>query len=308
MVGGATQNVGTDGRRPADSRVSCQVASSPKANMSSSLTKFVAVALMLVAFVVAQDPTTKPISIVDQTLNKTGQQLIDEISGGDSATARWIKNIFAAVAILATLGVTFAGYKLIYPVLFCASFVLGAVFSYDLLLQIFSNQTPALVGFFIGGLIAAIVVVYFYDVGIFAIGAVAGGAAAFLLDASFFTGVGGTNHVYYHYGILIVGSLLGGLAALYLEKPALVIATAFGGATIFVAALGYFIGGYPTAQQLTSSKVSAVPSSWWGYLAGTLVLFVLGAYVQFNHTARNVDHIRGDSTETTPLRSAYRTV
>ncbi|ETW09115.1 hypothetical protein H310_01565 [Aphanomyces invadans] len=276
--------------------------------------KHVAMALMCVAFVVAQTAsTTIPPSKVDEVLNKTGDQLIDELAGGDSATARWLKNIIAAVAILATLAVTFAGYKLIYPVLFIASFFLGAVFSYDVLLQAFANESPALVGFFIGGLIAAILVVYFYDVGIFAVGAVAGGAAAFLLVTSVFASVGGANHVYYHYGFLVVGSLLGGLAAIYLEKPALVIATAFGGATIFVGALGHFIGGYPTVQQLTdvratSSFIGAVPSSWWGYLAGTVALFLLGAYVQFNHTARNVDHIRGDTVETKPLRSAYQTI
>ncbi|CAK4071990.1 unnamed protein product [Aphanomyces euteiches] len=281
---------------------------------SSSLAKLLLFTVACVAFVAAQDTTTtSPVSKVDQVLNKTQDELINDLAGGDSNTARWLKNIFWAVAILATLGVTFAGYKLITPVLFIAAFFLGAVFSYDVLLQAFANETPALVGFFIGGLIAAILVVYFYDVGIFAVGAVAGGSAAFLLDASFLTNVGGVNHVYYHYGILIVGSLLGGLASIYLEKPALVIATSFGGATVFVGAVGYFAGGYPTVAQLTNVKatesfINTVPSSWWGYLAATIVLFLIGAYVQFAYTARDVDHIRGDSVETKPLRSAYQSV
>ncbi|OQS02619.1 hypothetical protein THRCLA_21370 [Thraustotheca clavata] len=277
----------------------------------SRQTTYVALAALCLALVAA-DTTTAPVNHVKEVLNTTGSQVIDTLSGGDSSTAKVIKGLFAAIALVASLGVTFVGYKMIYPVLFAAAFFFGACFSYDVLLQLFANQTAAYVGFVIGGIIAAVLVLYFYDVGIFAIGAVAGGMLGFIFDASFTASLGGENHVYVHYAVVIIFSLLAGLAALKLEKPALVIATSFAGASVFVGAIGHFIGGYPTGNQLTSIKdnssfINSVPSSWWGYFAATLVLFALGAYVQFFHTAKNVDHISGNSDERKPLQG-YRNV
>ncbi|EQC36860.1 hypothetical protein SDRG_05690 [Saprolegnia diclina VS20] len=279
--------------------------------MARSMTYFAAAALC-VALVAADSATTAPVNQVQKVLNTSGSQVIDTLSGGDSATASALKGIFAAVALIASLGVTFVGYKMIYPVLFAASFFFGACFSYDVLLQLFANQNAAYVGFVIGGILAAVLVLYFYDVGIFAIGAVAGAMGGFIFDASFTASLGGENHLYVHYAIVIITAIAGGVAALKLEKTALVIATSFAGAAIFVGALGHFIGGYPTGDQLTNIKGNAsfinnVPSSWWGYFAATLVLFALGAYVQFFHTAKNVNHIDGNSDEKKPLHG-YRNV
>jgi hypothetical protein len=283
-------------------------------SMASNGVKCIVFALACIAFTAAQTP--KPESFINEPLIKKSDKIVDELSGGDSTVAMWIKGVFALIGLFASLGAIFAGYKMIYPVLFCASFFFGACVSYDILIASIADETTAYVAFVIGGVLAAVIALHFYDAGIFAIGAVAGGYFGFLLNVSATSGAGvGTHALFVHYAILAVGALVGGWLAWTIEQPALIIATAFGGSAILVGAIGHFAGGYPTQAQITdihvtgsSGVIMVIPTTWWGYLAATLGLFIAGAYVQFNYTAKHVDHIHGShlTMETMPLRSAYR--
>ncbi|EQC26275.1 hypothetical protein SDRG_15862, partial [Saprolegnia diclina VS20] len=72
-----------------------------------------------------------------------------------------------------------------------------------------------------------------------------------------------------------------------LERPFLVFASSVVGAIATVWGIGFFAGGYPNAGNLKAT-VSAggdwvydIPSSWWYYLAATIVLCGLGIFFQF---------------------------
>lgn len=87
------------------------------------------------------------------------------------------------------------------------------------------------------------------------------------------------------------GGLLGGGLTVLLQKPGLVAATAFVGATLMIDGVRHFVyrkiyvnnAGYSLEY-----LVDDIRSAWWGLCAGTLGLFVLGIGVQFV-TARGVN-------------------
>lgn len=83
----------------------------------------------------------------------------------------------------------------------------------------------------------------------------------------------------------------------------LITTTAIVGATVCVWGVGYFAGDYPNGADLKQFRarndngdwVYNIPDAWWGYLAGMVVLFLLGMSVQIKKTARGYDH--GGKTE-----------
>ncbi|OWY99056.1 hypothetical protein PHMEG_00030012 [Phytophthora megakarya] len=94
----------------------------------------------------------------------------------------------------------------------------------------------------------------------------------------------------------VVLGIVFGVLALKMGKPVLIISTSLIGSCMVVWGVGYFAGQFPNAHDLEqyASKdidgklVYSIPDAWWGYLAGIVVLFAFGVYIQFKKTARNV--------------------
>ncbi|GMF27686.1 unnamed protein product [Phytophthora lilii] len=84
--------------------------------------------------------------------------------------------------------------------------------------------------------------------------------------------------------------------ALKVGKLVLIISTSLFGACMVAWGVGYFAGDFPDANDLeqyaskdiNGKTVYSIPAAWWGDLAGIIVLFVLGMYIRFRKTARNV--------------------
>ncbi|KAF0684918.1 Aste57867_23162 [Aphanomyces stellatus] len=211
-------------------------------------------------------------------------------------------SIIAAIAIGAGIVIAGFGYKLFRPVLFICGFAVGAVLFYLLAERVFKNQaymiTAAWICFVVGGLLVGATVVCIWKVGVFMVGAAAGILLAFLLNTSGMYKLWPSNPNGMLY-LLIVGlGLLGGFLARYLERPFLIIATSFFGATAAVWGVGFFAGSYPSGSDLESLRVEladgkfsySISEAWWGYIAATAVLFLAAMYMQFTRTAMGIDH------------------
>lgn len=82
-------------------------------------------------------------------------------------------------------------------------------------------------------------------------------------------------------GLAVIGFLLG----LFFTKHAEVIATSFIGSYMMMKGVGIMAGGFPNVGQLVkmieSGAWDGIPTTFYAYLAGILVLFILTSYFQF---------------------------
>ncbi|KAK1941591.1 hypothetical protein P3T76_007457 [Phytophthora citrophthora] len=215
--------------------------------------------------------------------------------------------VLAAIAVVGGGIVCLAGYRLFRPTVFCCAFMIGGLFVAGIVESAFSSMswmpTASWIGFAIGGVIAGVVVLMLYSASIFLAGAAGGVMLAFSINTSVGTKIYPDNPDVILVVLAVVLGIMGGILALKLEKPVLIATTAIVGATVCVWGIGYFAGDYPNGADLKQFRaqndhgdwVYNIPDAWWGYLAGMIVLFILGMSVQIKKTARGYDH--GGKTE-----------
>ncbi|OQR92173.1 hypothetical protein ACHHYP_03975 [Achlya hypogyna] len=210
--------------------------------------------------------------------------------------------VLPSIAAGASIGLgsvmLFYGYKLFRPSLFVSGFALGGMVAYMIAERVVAPThsyftAVCWICFAVVGLICAFLSIYMLGLGVFFAGAIGGLVLAFLLTTSF----GFKWWPAYPEGILFIFgavlSLIFGALAYSIEKPVLVVTLALTGAGAAVWGVGYFVGGYANADNLgvyrstnaTGAVEYTIPTSYWGYLGATIVLFILGAYVQFMNTA-----------------------
>ncbi|ETW02393.1 hypothetical protein H310_05912 [Aphanomyces invadans] len=210
--------------------------------------------------------------------------------------------VVAGLAIGVGSVVALFGYKLFRPVLFVCGFAVGSVVFYLIAEKIFANQTymvtAAWICFVAGGLVVGTTVMCIWKLGVFIVGAAAGVLLAFIVNNTVGYKLWPSNPSGMLY-ILIVGlGILGGLLARCLERPFLIIATSFFGATAVVWGVGYFAGKYPSGSDLEALRVQladgsfvySISAAWWAYLAATVGLFFIAMYMQFSKTAWGLHH------------------
>ncbi|KAG6949877.1 hypothetical protein JG687_00014567 [Phytophthora cactorum] len=82
---------------------------------------------------------------------------------------------------------------------------------------------------------------------------------------------------------VVLGLFFGVLAL----KLVLIILTSLFGSGMVAWSVCYFVGDFPNSndlEQYASEGINgeaaySIPSAWWGYLAGIIVLFVLGMFI-----------------------------
>ncbi|DBA03020.1 TPA: hypothetical protein N0F65_003208 [Lagenidium giganteum] len=211
-------------------------------------------------------------------------------------------SIAAGIAIGLGVVVCFYGYKLLRPVIFACGFVAGGLAIAMVLEYAFPSSTwigtASWIGFLIGGVISGALVLWLYKAGVFIIGALAGALLAFTLNTSILHQIYPSQPDVTLILAIIILALLCGYLALRIEKPVIIVATSFIGADAFVWGIGYFAGKYPSAADLQKFRskdsagdwVYAIPGAWWAYLTATIILFLVGLYVQFRKTSSGVNH------------------
>ncbi|RHY49784.1 hypothetical protein DYB38_001199 [Aphanomyces astaci] len=200
-------------------------------------------------------------------------------------------DVIAGIAIAAGLFLTFFGHKLIRPAMFLAGFAIGSIFGFIAAEKIFREkeyvETACWISFAVGGLIVGALVICLYKLGIFLVGAYAGLLLATQLQTSFGYAIYPSDPKIVLIVLMVVCGLVCGFVAVKLERPALIIATAWAGAVMCVWGIGFFAGHYPNTTNLKQHADAKgdwhvnVPNEWWGYLAGSVALALLGMFVQF---------------------------
>jgi len=225
-------------------------------------------------------------------------------------------SIVAALAMVVGAGVCFYGYKLFRPTVFVCGFLLGGILIAGAANAIFKNQdyvgTATWIAFAVGGILFGFLVLCLYDTGIFLVGAAAGVFLAFTLNTAFGHKIYPSNPTFVLIVMAVLLGLLGGYLATKLEKPMIIVATSFIGADMLVWGVGYFLGDYPSGVDLNDHRVQdasgnwvySIPSAWWGYLGGTILLFVVGMIVQFKKTGKGVNHSSSKAIPARPYADA----
>lgn len=216
----------------------------------------------------------------------------------------WVPAIVAIIAIAVGLLLHLQGYKMFLPAVAICGFIFGGLIVAGFMESLFEGKSGVVVaswiGFIIGGLLIAAAAIFFYDVGVFVIGAIAG----FLLASLFTTTIGYKLNPDDPDVILIIAAIIlgiiGGLLALKYEKPAIILATSFTGAVLVVWGAGYFIGKFPNSADLKSLARQTengdldydIPGAWWAYLAAIIILTIVGYMFQDRQTKGETLHTR----------------
>lgn len=243
---------------------------------------------------------SSPVAAADiDTASNTVESIFDSAKG-----VKVGGSILAILAIAAGLIVCFAGYKLFRAALFVVGFVAGGVLLAIAVEHIFDTKswvvTASWVAFVVGGLFVGCLVISLYTTSIFVAGAAGGVLLAILLNTSIGYKIYPSNPNVVLIVLAVILGIVGGVLALKLEKPVLIVATSLVGAGLLVWGVGYFAGDYPSPsdlkqfaqQDLHGDWVYDIPTAWWAYVAGILVLFVVGMVIQFRKTGRGGDYHR----------------
>ncbi|KAL3670510.1 hypothetical protein V7S43_004824 [Phytophthora oleae] len=240
-------------------------------------------------------------------------QLVSAISDDD--TTATVKTIFdssdgmdlngvvlAVGALLIGALLVVAGYRLWQTTVYALGFIGGGVVIAVIFEKVFKDETWVLtaswIAFVVGGIIVGYICVYLYWVGVFMGGAVAGAAFAILINTSFGYQFAPSHPATVLIVLVALFAIVGGAAALWLQKPALIVGTSMVGAFLLFWGIGYFLGNYPTFNDLgrfrtynsSGDLAYSIPGAWWGYLIGTLVVFGLSVVLQLKFTGKDVEY------------------
>jgi hypothetical protein len=128
----------------------------------------------------------------------------------------------------------FFGYRILRFLLGVLGFIAGAVIFGSLGYELTEgSEMVSIIAGIAGGIAGAFIMYTLYIVGVFAIGAALG-----FMTASYVFGILNTDAITI---VLIASALLGGILAAVLQKPMIIIATAFGGAYAAVTGVAYLI-------------------------------------------------------------------
>ncbi|KAL4139512.1 hypothetical protein PRIC2_003007 [Phytophthora ramorum] len=209
-------------------------------------------------------------------------------------------SLLAAVSMIVGCMMVVFGFRLIRATLFVIGFVAGGIPIAMIAERMFRDETwvvmASWIAFGVGGLLCGGVVTWLYPLSTFVAGAATGIMMAMILTNSFGYLIY-PGHTKDLLTLMCVGlGIIFGVLALKVGKPVLIVSTSLFGAGMVVWGVGYFAGDFPTtngleryaSEDINGEMVYSIPTAWWGYLAGIIVLFVFGMLIQFRKTARNV--------------------
>lgn len=187
----------------------------------------------------------------------------------------------ALVFVLAGILSCFVGYRLFKIILGVWGFIIGLILT-TYLLQTYFNviSMPLLLGGVVGGVLGIILFVRLFKVGIFGVGAFLG----FSLATMIISARGGTADPL----VFGLAAILGGIVALMLQRPMIIISTAFSGAWLLVVGLASFLEIRFNLVQLLKNPNVAVQQEIYSFawILFWLVLGIAGCVVQFKYGGR----------------------
>ncbi|KAG6599706.1 Transmembrane protein [Phytophthora cinnamomi] len=211
-------------------------------------------------------------------------------------------SILAVVAVLLGGGMVTFGYRFLYETLFVIGFALGAVCIAVTTEGMLADKSYMALGswiaFILGGALCGGLVMWAHPKSSFIAGVSGGMTLAVLVanSAACYVFPGKTTEFFTI--LCVVFSAVFAAFDLKHGKPVEVVAISLFGAASLVWGVGFFVGDFPFPNNLEKYAVKnangklvyTLPTVWWAYLGSIVVIAVLGAFLQFRKTGRNVAH------------------
>ncbi|KAG7393159.1 hypothetical protein PHYBOEH_006175 [Phytophthora boehmeriae] len=207
--------------------------------------------------------------------------------------------ILAVVSILVGGGVLTFGYRFLYEALFTIGFGAGGLVTAVIAQSMFADKSWMALGswvaFIVGGVFCGGIVLWTYPKSSFVAGMAAGIMLAGIVtnSAASFMLPGHTTEVFQMFSVVF--GVLFVAFDLKFSKPVQIASTSIFGAGILAWGVGFFVGEFPFPNDLemyaekntNGELVYSIPSVWWGYLLGIVVLSAFGILIQSRKTARS---------------------
>lgn len=187
----------------------------------------------------------------------------------------------AAIFILAGILNCFVGYRIIKVILGVWGFILGISLVSALINWLnIESQGVSLIAGLLGGVIGILLMIYLFRVGIFIIGAIFGYTLGALLMSAF--GVQPETI------LLILAAALGGVIALWLQRPMIILSTAFSGAWLIILGIAHLAGIQFNIMKLLQQPTLLKQADIQFYIMFFLwfLLSLVGTAVQFKFTGK----------------------
>lgn len=194
--------------------------------------------------------------------------------------------IGSLASVLVGILYCFFGYRVFKLVLGISGFLLGASIAGTIVYNTFDGNIPMVVVVgLVGGVVGAVVMVFLYFVGVFVLGAWAGGMLALALPL-------GEESPLRLFAVLAL-AIIGGVIALLLQKLMIILSTSLTGSWGIVSGALHFLGvggGETGGGRLMlfpdSDMLRSVGMHGYGVLIAWLVVGVIGVAVQYSVTGR----------------------
>lgn len=197
------------------------------------------------------------------------------------------------ISIIIGFIVCFFGRKLWKPIFFLAGVLLTIFIVLIIFYTTFLNdQTESWVGWtvigcsFLLGLLVGFILMKVSKLGAFVLAGWGGYCLGLLIWSSFLY-MTTTSNVLFWIFCIGVGVVMGILAMIFFDHI-IILTSAMAGAYVFIAGIGIVAGGYqnPFTIYQTVEDGGRIASTFYYYMVGTLVLFVIGAIVQYKQRAQ----------------------
>jgi len=205
--------------------------------------------------------------------------------------------IFAIVFMVIGLFNLILGRKLIKPaiaIIFCLSTVVAILFLlYVLILQNDSKDWVLWLLLVVSVILGGIVGFFaskFVRVGVFFLGLWAGAGVGLLLNNIVFYKI---NHVAVLWVLMAVFGLTLGILSIFWYHYIVIVCTSIIGSFLFIRGISLFAGGYPNEftiyQRISDGEISNMPWTFYIYMVGIVILFFIGAFIQYRIKKREGD-------------------
>lgn len=188
----------------------------------------------------------------------------------------------------------FFGRKLFRPVIFLTGLILTVSFIMIIFYLFFFNENrKSYVGWivlavgFVAGLVIGFLLVKFIKVGAFLFAGWGGFTLGLILWNTFIYMAG---YLWVMWVVSIAIGLMFGLLAFKLFEHVLIFSTAFVGSYLTIRSIGEVAGNYPNefqiAELIKDGVYNSIPSIFYGYFAGMVVMIILGVVLQYRMKKR----------------------
>jgi len=137
---------------------------------------------------------------------------------------------------------------------------------------------------FVVSMIGGLLLAKFFRIGVLVAAGWGGVTLGLILYNTFIYQIDGSSKAAFWISLIVMG-LVCGIAGFYFCWPAIIIATSISGSYAFIRGISLFAGGYPSELEIINyikeGQITKMPGSFYGYMAGFLVLSIIFMVWQF---------------------------